>query len=69
MIVYDLSVAEEKVRNPNWGGARPGAGRRAESVKLSRDEVRLLLAALNSFRRDSPLGQVVARLRAFVDRA
>jgi hypothetical protein len=67
--MYNSIVAEEEVRNPNWGGPRPGAGRRAESVKLSRQEVELLLRGLNGFKRDSPLGQLVARLRAFVDRS
>ncbi len=66
--MHNSIVTEEQIKNPNWGGARPGAGRRAELVKLSRDEVRLLLGGLNSFRKDSPLALLVARLRAFTDR-
>jgi hypothetical protein len=61
-------MAEEKVRNPNWGGARPGSGRPAQHVNLTREEVQMLLRGLNSHRRDSPLGQLVARLKAFTDR-
>jgi hypothetical protein len=65
---YVLSDKGRSTLN-NWGGARPGAGRPAQQVKLSREEAALLLRGLNSFKRDSPLGQLAARLRTFVDSA
>lgn len=65
-----VEISEKgKETSDNWGGARPGAGRPARQVKLSREEAALLLRGLNSFKRDSPLGQLAARLRKFVDSA
>lgn len=39
-----IQVMAEK--NPNWGGARPGAGRRSMSYKLDRDQWDMVVSAL-----------------------
>jgi len=62
-------MTELPERNPNWGGARPGAGRHASSVKLSRDEVQLLLKVIQGYKKDSPVGLVIGRLRSFLDQS
>jgi hypothetical protein len=56
-------------KNPNWGGARAGAGRPPSSVRLTADEVQLLLKNLQGFKKDSPVGQVAGKLRAFLDQS
>lgn len=52
-----------------WGGARLGAGRRPSSVRLTSEEVRLLLKNLQGFKKDSPVGDLVGRLRLFLDQS
>jgi hypothetical protein len=56
-------------KNPNWGGARSGAGRRPSSLRLTAEEVQLILKNLQGFKKDSPVGHLAGRLRAFLDQS
>jgi hypothetical protein len=58
-------MAEPDKKNPNWGGARQGAGRPRlpAPFTLTSAEARLLLPILNSFKKDAPVAAVVQKLR------
>jgi hypothetical protein len=62
-------MENEPPKNPNWGGARVGAGRRPSSLRLTAEEVQLLLKNLQGFKKDSPVGQLAGKLRAFLDQS
>ena len=54
---------EEK--NPNWGGPRPGSGRPALYLKLTRDEVRLLVRNIQAPKKGAPVEVVLEKLKLF----
>jgi hypothetical protein len=53
-------------KNPNWGGPRPGSGRPALHVKLTRDEVGLLVKNIQAPKKGAPVEAVLEKLRAFI---
>lgn len=55
---------EEK--NPNWGGPRPGSGRPALSLKLTRNEVQLLVKNIQSPKKGAPVEAVIEKLKTFI---
>jgi hypothetical protein len=62
-------MEDQSLKNPKWGGARLGAGRRPSSVRLTAEEVQLLLKNLQGFKKDSPVGHLAVRLRVFLDQS
>jgi hypothetical protein len=58
-------MAESDRKNPNWGGARKGAGRPRlpAPFTLTPAEARLLLPILGSFKKDAPVAAVAQKLR------
>jgi hypothetical protein len=63
--MYIQGMTEIPEKHPNWGGARKGAGRPSSTLKLSHEEARLLIRSIQNVKRDSPLAQLVNKLRGF----
>ena len=53
-------------KNPNWGGPRPGSGRPALYLKLTRDEVALLVKNIQAPKKGAPVEAVIEKLKVFI---